>query len=65
MRHLKILNLSCNCLQNANGIEYLYNLEELNLSHNKIINLDVFGIVNKLIEINLNLFILFYIICLK
>ncbi len=49
MRHLKILNLSCNCLQNANGIEYLYNLEELNLSHNKINNLDVFTLVINLL----------------
>lgn len=42
MRHLKSLNLSCNSLQSANGIEYLYNLEDLNLAHNKINNLDVF-----------------------
>jgi len=48
MRHLKFLNLSCNCLQNANGIEFLYNLEELNLAHNKINNLEVFVIVNQL-----------------
>ena len=40
MRHLKFLNLSCNCLTTANGIEYLYNLEELNLSHNNINNLE-------------------------
>jgi len=34
------LNVSCNCLNNLNGIENLFNLEELNASHNKITTLE-------------------------
>lgn len=39
LRELKVLDLSCNKIRVINGLNGLFRLEKLILSHNKIVNI--------------------------
>ena len=55
---LKKINLSCNYLSSLNGFENLSNVGEINVAHNKIVNIEALAILAKKNNRNLKLLLL-------